>query len=223
MASETGTLELSGDVVVSTILDRPPDAGALLVLAHGAGAGMRHPFMERLTAALAARRVAVFRYQFPYLEAGKRRVDPAPVLEQTVRAAVAAAREVAPDLPLFAGGKSLGGRMSSRAAASPPGLEVRGLVCFGFPLHPPRRPATERAVHLAAVPVPMLFLQGTRDDLADLALIGGVTATLPLATLHVVAAADHGFDVLKRCGRTAEEVLAELADTAAGWISERAR
>jgi hypothetical protein len=219
--SENGTLMLGGDVAVSTILDRPADAGALLVLAHGAGAGMRHHFMERITGALCSRRVAVFRYQFPFLERGKGRVDPAPVLEQTVRAAVAAAHEAAPDLPVFAGGKSLGGRMSSRAATSPPGLDARGLVFFGFPLHPPRRPATERAAHLPDVPVPMLFLQGTRDDLADLELIRGITAALPLATLHVVAAADHGFAVLKRSGRTGEEVLQELADTATTWISER--
>jgi len=219
--SENGTLMLSGDVAVSTILDRPADAGALLVLAHGAGAGMRHHFMERITGELRSRRVAVFRYQFPFLERGKGRVDPAPVLEQTVRAAVVAAHEAAPDLPVFAGGKSLGGRMSSRAAALPPGLDVRGLVFFGFPLHPPRRPATERAAHLADVPLPMLFLQGTRDDLADLELIRGVTAGLPLATLHVVEAADHGFAVLKRSGRTGEEVLQELADTATTWISER--
>lgn len=208
---------------MAAILDQPPDPVALLVLAHGAGAGMQHPFMERLAAALVTRSIAVFRYQFPYLEAGKRRVDPASVLEATVRAAVAAAHDARPGLPLFAGGKSLGGRMSSRAAASPPGLAVRGLVCFGFPLHPPRRPSTERAAHLPSVPVPMLFLQGTRDDLADLALIRGVTEALPQATLHVVEGADHGFEVLRRSGRTSAQVLAELADAAAGWISERAR
>lgn len=215
-----GTLLLAGDVVVSTILDRPSAARALLVLAHGAGAGMRHHFMERIAGALAARGVAVFRFNFPFLEAKKGRVDPPAVLEQTVRVAVAAAEQAAPGLPLFAGGKSLGGRMSSRAAAFPPGLGVRGLVFFGFPLHPPRRPATQRAAHLADVAAPMLFLQGTRDDLADLELIRGVIATLPRATLHVVAGADHGFEVLKRSGRTNDEVLAELADTAAGWISE---
>lgn len=215
MPAETGTLRVSDDVTVSTILDRPPDAYASLVLAHGAGAGMRHRFMEELAAALVARGLAVLRFQFPYLEAGRRRVDPSPLLEQTVRSAVAAAW---PDLPVFAGGKSMGGRMSSQAAASAPGLDVRGLVFFGFPLHPPHRPATTRAVHLAAVPIPMLFLQGTRDDLADLELIRAVTASLPLATLHVVEAADHSFQVLKRSGRTAAQVLDELADTAAGWI-----
>ena len=219
--SEHGTLTVSGDVAVSTILDQPPDAVASLVLAHGAGAGMRHHFMERLAGAVAERGLAVFRYQFPYLEAGRRRVDPPALVEQTVRAAVAAARQALPELPVFAGGKSFGGRMSSRAAAAPPGLDVRGLVFFGFPLHPPGRPATERAAHLPGVRVPMLFLQGTRDDLADLDLIRGVTASLPLATLHVVDAANHGFEVLKRSGRTNEEVMQELADTAAGWIRER--
>jgi predicted alpha/beta-hydrolase family hydrolase len=219
--TETGTLTLSGDVAVSTILDRPADATALLVLAHGAGAGMRHQFMQRITDALVARRVAVLRYNFPYLERGRGRVDQPAVLEHTVRAAVAAAGQASPDLPVFAGGKSMGGRMSSRAAATPPGLEVRGLVFVGFPLHPPGRPGTERAAHLTAVPVPMLFLQGTRDDLADLDLVRAVTAPLPLATLHVVEAADHSFAVLKRSGRTGDDVLKELADTAAAWISER--
>jgi len=218
-----GTLTLSGDVAVSTILERPPDALALLVLAHGAGAGMRHQFMERLTEALLARRIAVFRYQFPWLEAGRRRVDPPPVLEATVRAAVAAAAAAAADLPRFAGGKSLGGRMSSRAAAFSPGLDVRGLVFWGFPLHPPGRPGVERAAHLPGVPQPMLFLQGTRDALAELELIRRATASLTLATLHVVESADHGFAVLKRSGRTGEEVLEELADTAAAWIRERTR
>jgi hypothetical protein len=217
---ENGTLALSGDVAVSTILDAPPDPCALLVLAHGAGAGMRHHFLERLAGALVVRGVAVFRYQFPFLEAGRRRVDPAPVLEATVRAATGAAARALPGLPCFAGGKSLGGRMSSRAAAFPPGLPVRGLVFFGFPLHPARRPATERAAHLPAVPVPMLFLQGTRDELADLELMRGVTAPLALATLHVVAAADHSFAVLKRSSRTGEEVLEELADRTASWITQ---
>jgi predicted alpha/beta-hydrolase family hydrolase len=177
--------------------------------------------MEQLTDALVSRGVAVFRYQFPYAEAGRGRVDPAPVLETTVRAAVAAAAAALPGIPRFAGGKSMGGRMSSRAAASPPGLDVRGLVFFGFPLHPAGRPGTERAAHLAAVPAPMLFLQGTRDALAALELVRAVTSPLPLATLHVVAGADHGFAVLKRSGRTSAQVLDELADTAADWIRQR--
>lgn len=221
--SQPGTLPLPGGGAVSTLLDRPPAAEALLVLGHGAGAGMQHPFMERLTEALNARGVAVFRYQFPYLEHGSRRVDPAPVLEGTVRAAVQAASAAAPHLPCFAGGKSMGGRMSSRAAAAPPGLAVRGLVFFGFPLHPAGRPGTERAEHLRAVTVPLLFLQGTRDTLADPGLIRSVTAPLPLATLHVVEAADHGFAVLKRSGRSPDEVLAELAEVAGSWIRRTLR
>jgi len=221
--NQAGTLHLEGDVVVSTILDRPASPDALLVLGHGAGADMRHRFMQQLVEALVTRQLAVFRYQFPYAELGKGRVDPAPVLEATVRAAVAAAAAAEPELPRFAGGKSMGGRMSSRAAAFPPGLAVRGLVLFGFPLHPAGRPAVERAAHLADVTVPLLFLQGTRDTLADLSLIREVTASLPLATLHVAEGADHGFAVLKRSGRTSEQVLAELADTAAAWIRQRLR
>lgn len=223
--SETGTLEVAGGSV-STLLERPADARALLVLAHGAGAGMRHAFMDALAGALTARAVAVLRYQFPYLEAGRRRIDPPAVLERTVARAVAAAGVAAPGLPLFAGGKSMGGRMTSRVAAADgwtagaaPG--VRGLVFFGFPLHPAKRPATERAAHLPSVRVPLLFLQGTRDDLADLELMRGVTAPLPLAELHVVEGADHAFHVLKRSGRTDADVMEELADEAVAWMMRR--
>jgi predicted alpha/beta-hydrolase family hydrolase len=190
----------------------------MLVLAHGAGAGMRHPFMERLASALGDQGVATLRYQFPYMEQGGRRPDPPAVLEATVRAAVALARTRAPALPLLAGGKSLGGRMPSNAAARH-GLEgVRGLGFAGFPLHPAGQPGTGRADHLGRVEVPMLFLQGTRDALAGLDLVTGVVAGLgPKATLHVVEGADHGFSVLKRSGRTDAEVLTELAVTTATW------
>ncbi|MGN6392487.1 MAG: alpha/beta hydrolase family protein [Gemmatimonadales bacterium] len=203
---------------VSGLLLRPSDATLLYVLAHGAGAGMRHRFMEAVAEALAARRIATLRYQFPYTEAGGRRPDPPAVLEATVRAAVATAAQCAHGLPLIAGGKSMGGRMTSGAQARDPLPGVLGLAFLGFPLHPPKRPAVTRAEHLDAVTLPMLFLQGTRDDLADLGLITGVCERLgPRATLHVVDAADHSFAVLKRSGRSADEVLAELADTVVAW------
>jgi predicted alpha/beta-hydrolase family hydrolase len=203
---------------VSGLLLRPPDPWAAYVLAHGAGAGMEHPFMESVARALLTRGIATLRYQFPYTEAGGRRPDPPAVLLATVRAAVARARELMPHLRLFAGGKSMGGRMTSNAAADRPLDDVAGLIFLGFPLHRPKTPAIDRAEHLARVGVPMLLLQGTRDDLADLELIRQVTARLGSAgTLHVVEGADHSFAVLKRSGRTATEVLEELADTIAGW------
>jgi predicted alpha/beta-hydrolase family hydrolase len=203
---------------VSGLLLRPPEPWAGYVLAHGAGAGMEHPFLESVARALLDRGVATLRYQFPYTEAGGRRPDPPGVLLATVRAAVARARELLPGIRLFAGGKSMGGRMTSNAAAERPLDEVAGLIFLGFPLHRPKQPAIERADHLDRVTLPMLFLQGTRDDLADLALIREVCARLgPRATLHVVEGADHSFAVLKRSGRTAGEVLEELADTVAAW------
>jgi uncharacterized protein len=203
---------------VSGLLLRPPEPWAGYVLAHGAGAGMAHPFMESMARALLARGMATLRYQFPYTEAGGRRPDPPGVLLATVRAAVARARQLMPDVRLFAGGKSMGGRMTSNAAAERPLDDVAGLIFLGFPLHRPKRPAIDRAEHLARVTVPMLFLQGTRDDLAELELIREVTAGLsPRATIHVVEGADHSFAVLKRSGRTGTEVLEELADTIAAW------
>jgi predicted alpha/beta-hydrolase family hydrolase len=203
---------------VSALLLRPPEPWAGYVLAHGAGAGMTHPFMESVARALMARGMATLRYQFPYTEAGGRRPDPPGVLRATVRAAVARARELLPSLKLFAGGKSLGGRMTSHAAAERQLDEVAGLIFLGFPLHPPKRPAIERAEHLARVGQPMLFLQGTRDDLADLTLVREVCGGLgDRVTLHVVEGADHSFGVLKRSGRTGSEVMDELADTIAGW------
>jgi hypothetical protein len=203
---------------VSALLLRPGAARSMMVLGHGAGAGMRHHFMEDAASALAARGIATFRYQFPYVEHGSRRPDPQPVLLATVRSAVAAAHGAAPDLPLLAGGKSMGGRMTSLAASKEALPGVRGLVFFGFPLHRPGSPATERGDHLASVTAPMLFLQGTRDKLADLGLLRPVIERLgQRATLHVVEGADHGFDVLKRSGRSSADVLEELAATAATW------
>ena len=191
------TVEVGGGVgTVSAILMRPPDARVVYALAHGAGAGMRHRFMEGIAGALAARGVATLRYQFPYTEAHGRRPDPPEVAEATVRAATAAARAHAPDLPLVAGGKSFGGRMTSNAQARQPLTGVSGLVFLGFPLHPPKQPGERRAEHLQRVQLPMLFLQGTRDELAHLDLMRPVCDRLgERATLHVVEAADHGFEV----------------------------
>lgn len=211
---------------VEALLRRPDGAGCLLVLAHGAGAGMRHPFMEHLAHELAACRVASFRYNFPYMQKGIRRPDAPAVLQATVRAAVAAAALAAPGLPLLAGGKSMGGRMTSLACSEDPSggtavdARLQGLVLFGFPLHQAGRPSTARAEHLAHVHVPMLFLQGTRDRLADLALLRPVCESLGArATLHVVDRADHSFHVLKRSGRTDADVLRELAVTVASWAA----
>jgi hypothetical protein len=206
---------------VSALLSMPAKARRLLVLAHGAGAGMNHPFMENLAAELAAVSVATLRYQFPYMQEQRRIPDAPAVLTATVIAAVRAATEVAPNLPLLAGGKSMGGRMTSRAAAQG-GLEpVRGLVFFGFPLHPPNRPGTQRAEHLAKVRTPMLFLQGTRDIFADLQLLRPVCAELgSRATLHIIETADHSFQVLKSSGKSPAEVMCELAGTAASWAEE---
>jgi predicted alpha/beta-hydrolase family hydrolase len=203
---------------VSALLERPAGARSLLVLGHGAGAGMRHHFMEDAASALAARGVATFRYQFPYVEKGQFRPDPQPILLATVRSAVAFAREAAGDLPMLAGGKSMGGRMTSLAASKEALPGVRGLAFFGFPLHPAGAPSIERAAHLDRVTVPMLFLAGTRDKLADLDLLRPVIDRLGArATLHVVEGADHSFEVLKRAGRTAADVLDELAQTVATW------
>ena len=215
-------LDLGPDLgVVSALLDRPADAWLLYVLAHGAGAGMRHSFLQSISAALATRGVATLRYQFPYMEAGSRRPDPPAVAEATVRAVIGRAMVEAPELPLIAGGKSFGGRMTSGAAASSlPG--VRGLAFLGFPLHPPGRPGTRRADHLVRVELPMLFLQGTRDQFAQTALITGVCQRLgSRATLHSVEGADHSFGVLKSSGRSPGTVLDELADTLVQWVRSR--
>ena len=197
---------------------RPREASRLLVFGHGAGAGIRHRFMEAISARLAAAGIATFRYQFPYMEAGSRRPDQRATLLATVRAAVDAAHGAAPDLPLLAGGKSMGGRMTSLAAAEAALPGVRGFVFFGFPLHPAGRPSTERADHLERVDLPMLFLQGERDQLAGLDLLRPICGALGArATLHVIPVADHGFHVLKSSGRSDAEVLDELARTVAGW------
>jgi predicted alpha/beta-hydrolase family hydrolase len=203
---------------VSAILMRPADARWLLVLAHGAGAGMTHPFLEKLAQELASVGVATFRYQFPYMEQRRRVPDAPSVATAAVASAVRAAAKASAGLPLFAGGKSFGGRMSSQAASQQLLEGVRGLVFFGFPLHPPNKPETKRAEHLAKVKVPMLFLQGTRDTLADLKLLRPISRDLgSLATLHVIETADHSFHVLKSSSKTDGEVLRELAQTTASW------
>ncbi len=206
---------------VSALLTRPDGARWLLVLGHGAGAGMRHPFMDALVARLAALEIATFRYQFPYMEQGSRRPNPRPILLATVCSAVAAASEAGPELPLLAGGKSMGGRLTSLAAAEKGLPGVRGIVFFGFPLHAAGKAGTERAEHLVQVEVPMLFLQGTRDRLAELDLLAPICERLaPRARLHVVEDGDHSFHVRKRSGRSDDEALDELARTAAEWAGE---
>jgi uncharacterized protein len=212
-------IDLTNGSQVSALLDRPLDAWLLYVLAHGAGAGMRHHFLESLVRALFGRGIATLRYQFPYMEAASKRPDSPAVAEDTVRAAVAAAMERAGGIPVVAGGKSFGGRMTSGAAAkSLPG--VRGLVFLGFPLHPPGKPATERADHLDSVEVPMLFLQGTRDQFARLDLITSVCRRLgPRSTLHLIDEGDHSFNVPRRTGRSSTSVIDELADTMVEWAT----
>lgn len=207
-----------GDIgQVSARLLRPRGAEWLYVLAHGAGAGMHHEFLEAISTRLAERKIATLRYQFPYMEAGRKRPDHARVLQATIRAAIDAARD-AVDLPLIAGGKSMGGRMTSLAMAEAPHPAVQGLAFLGFPLHAAGKPGSERGEHLHRVDMPMLFLQGTRDALADIDLMRSLCTSLGRrATLHVVDGGDHSFKVLKRSGRDREEVLDELADTLAAW------
>jgi hypothetical protein len=221
--AETKHLRFSvnGGSKVSALLLMPAKPKHILVLAHGAGAGMNHSFMEKLADDLAGVNIATFRFQFPYMEEKRRVPDKPALLTATVAAAVRAAKDAAPNLPLFAGGKSMGGRMTSQAAAQGLLDDVSGLVFFGFPLHPPKRAEIKRADHLAQVKQPMLFLQGTRDTLADLKLLRPVLAKLgSRATLHVVETADHSFHVLKSSKRSDAEVLRELAETTASWATK---
>ena len=205
-----------GDATVSGLLDLPADARWLYVCAHGAGAGMRHVFLEHLAATLGAHGIAMLRYNFLYMEAGKGRVDPPALAHAAVRAAVAAAR--AHGLPLLAGGKSFGGRMTSQAQAAEALPGVRGLAFFGFPLHPPGKPDTARADHLDQVRIPSLFLQGTRDEFAQLDLLQRVVQRLGArATVHLIAGGDHSFKVKKSSGKTEQDVLQELAGVMRSW------
>lgn len=205
---------------VSGLMMLPPAARACFVFAHGAGAGMAHPFMAAIAGGLAEADIASVRFQFPYLEAGSRRPDPPALCHATVRAAVAAAAQATGGLPLIAGGRSFGGRMSSQAQARSPLPGVRGLAFLPFPLHPPHRPSEERAQHLFEIEVPMLFLQGTRDELAELRLLEPLTERLGArATLKVIADADHSFHVRARSGRNDRQVIAELIGALSGWIA----
>jgi predicted alpha/beta-hydrolase family hydrolase len=203
---------------VSGLLLAPPRARACYLFAHGAGAGMTHPFMAAVAAGLEDRDIATLRYQFPYMEQRARRPDPPKLAHATVRAAATEAERLMPGLPLIAGGKSFGGRMTSQAQALQPLTGVRGLAFFGFPLHPAGKPSNERAKHLADIHVPMLFLQGTRDALAESALLEPVVKSLgSSATLHPVRDADHSFHVLARSGRHDGEVMSEILDAFAAW------
>jgi len=207
------------DATVSGLWQAPPEPRAVLVLAHGAGAGMTHRSMAAVADGLEARGIATLRYQFPYMEKGGKRVDAPPVAHATVRAAVAAAGERAGAAPLFAGGRSFGGRMTSQAQALAPLPAVRGLVFFAFPLHPAGKPSVERAAHLADVAVPMLFLQGTKDTLAELDRLQATAAGLGArATLELAPDADHAFHVPAKTGRKDADVLAALLDVAAAWM-----
>jgi hypothetical protein len=213
------TIEIDDAQRVSGLLQLAPQARACYVLAHGAGAGMAHPFMAAVANELAERGIATLRYQFPYIGRGGGRPDAPALAHTTVRAAVAAASRLVPDLPLVAGGKSFGGRMTSQAQALSPLPGVRGIAFLGFPLHPAGRPSDVRAEHLSKVQLPMLFLQGTRDELADVQLIQSVVDRLGTrATLKLFADADHSFHVPARSGRTDAAVRSELLDTLAAWI-----
>jgi predicted alpha/beta-hydrolase family hydrolase len=205
---------------VSGLLLRPDDAKALYVFAHGAGVGMNHPSMASNAQGLAERGIATLRFQFPYMEKGGGRPDPPGIAHATVRAAVAKAAELAPELPRFAGGRSYGGRMTSQAQSIAPLPGVRGLVFLGFPLHPAGKPGNERADHLEQVDVPMLFVSGSRDALAEMHLLQPLVAGLgEKATLHVVEGGDHGLRVLVSSGRTNGEVQAEALDAMAKWMT----
>ncbi len=221
MTTKLLCLEVGAGTTVSGVATLPPSASACLALAPGAGAGLNHPYLVALCDGLAARGIATLRYQFPYLEHGSRRPDPPALCHLTVRAAVAAAQALIPSVPLFAGGKSFGGRMTSQAQASDPLPGVRGLCFFGFPLHAPKKPARTRAEHLAAIRIPLLFLQGTRDERADLTLLRGVVQQLTApVTLSVIEHADHSFHVLVRSGTTDEAVMNSMLDEVAAWMRQ---
>ena len=206
-----------GGATVSALLDAPREPRAVYVVAHGAGAGMRHAFMQAIADGLARRRIATLRYQFPYMERGSKRPDPPKVAHAAVRAAVEEAARRLPGVPVFAGGKSFGGRMTSQAQAAAPLPGVRGLIFLGFPLHAPGKATAERGKHLADVRVPMLFLQGTRDEFASLELLQPLVARLG-ATLRLFEQADHSFHVPARSGRKDAQVKEELLDVVSGWI-----
>jgi predicted alpha/beta-hydrolase family hydrolase len=214
------SIQAGASASVSALLTLPAQAHACFVFAHGAGAGMTHAFMAAVAEGLAERSVATLRYQFPYMEKGSKRPDPPVVAHAAVRGAVAAAAKHCPGLPLIAGGKSFGARMTSQAQAKAPLAGVQGLAFLGFPLHPAGKPSDDRAEHLMDVKIPMLFLQGTHDKLAELDLLKPVVQKLgSRATLHLVEGADHSFHVPKRSGRDDGEVMVEVLDTFVAWIA----
>jgi len=215
------SIEVKPGLHVSALLQLPPNVRACFVFGHGAGAGMAHAFIADLANSLEARQIGTLRYNFPYMESGSKRTDPPALCHATVLAAVDEARRQAPGMTLIAGGKSFGGRMTSQAQAAKPLPDVRGLAFVGFPLHPAKKPSTERAKHLSDVKIPMLFLQGTRDDLADLTLLEPIVDKLgATATMKRIEGADHSFHVLARSGRKDREVMEELADTIASWAEK---
>jgi predicted alpha/beta-hydrolase family hydrolase len=219
MTAQSLKLDIANATSVSALLLRPDNARACFVFAHGAGAGMAHPFMETVATGLCDRGIATLRYQFPYMEKGSKRPDAPAVAHAAVRAAAAEAARLSAGLPLIAGGKSFGGRMTSQAQAIAPLANVRGLAFLGFPLHPPGKPSTSRAAHLSGIKIPMLFLQGTRDDFAKMPLLEPVVKGLgALASLHVVQEGDHSLHVLARSGRNDREVMNEVLDALSAWI-----
>jgi len=220
MDTQKLTVEAGKSATVSALLIKPPDARACYVFAHGAGAGMTHAFMTEAAEGLAARGIASLRYQFPYMEKGGKRPDPPAVAQAAVRGAVAEAARACPGLSLIAGGKSFGGRMTSQAQAKAPLPGVVGIAFFGFPLHAAGKPSSERADHLSDVRLPMLFLQGSADKLADIDLLKPMVTKLGArARLHLVDGADHSFHVPKRSGRRDTDVMAEILDAFAAWVS----
>ena len=217
---ESLSIPLENGQKVSALLQTTPSASACYILAHGAGAGMNHPFLADVAQGLTSRRINTLRYQFPYMEQGSGRPDTPQIAQATVRAAVAEAGHLAPGLALVAGGKSFGGRMTSQAQAESPLPGVRGLVFLGFPLHPPGRPSDQRAQHLFRIQIPMLFLQGDRDEFADLSLLQPLITQLgSRVTLKLFADADHSFHVRKRSGQTDADVRVQLLDTIAYWVA----
>jgi predicted alpha/beta-hydrolase family hydrolase len=218
-AAKPVSINVSDAIRVSGLLQNPSGARTCYVLAHGAGAGMGHPFMENVARGLASRGIATLRYQFPYMERGSKRPDPPPLAQATVRAAVAAAQRLLPDIALIAGGKSFGGRMTSQAQAKARLEGVHGLAFLGFPLHPAGQPSQDRAEHLFEVQIPMIFLQGTRDNLASLDQLEPVCKQLgKRATLTLFADADHSFHVPARTGRKDAQVLDDVLDALARWL-----
>jgi uncharacterized protein len=219
MTTQSLKLDIENAASVSALLLRPENARGCFVFAHGAGAGMSHPFMETVAGGLSERGIATLRYQFPYMEKGSKRPNAPAVAHAAVRAAVAEAARRCPGMPLIAGGKSFGGRMTSQAQAIAPLPGVRGLAFLGFPLHPPGKPSTTRAAHLSELKIPMLFLQGTRDDFAEMTLLEPVVKGLgDVASLHLVQEGDHSLHVPARSGRNDREVMDEVLDALSAWI-----